>query len=359
MSENIRVLVVDDSAFARTNLSKRLTGDSAIDVVGWARDGAEAVEKVKELRPDVITMDVVMPKMDGLGALEAIMKEHPTPVVMVSALTREGADVTIRALELGAVDFVLKLNTNRSAEMAAGQVVDDVCAKVKMAATAKVRRGTQSPRTRRTPSRPRTPVESRAGAEDTLVIIGVSTGGPKALNEVIPALPADIPAAFLVVQHMPADFTRSLAERLNESARLPVEEARAGSAVETGRVLVAPGGYHMTVSRTRKVKLNDDPTECGVRPSINVTMESVVEVYGASTIGVVLTGMGVDGTRGAGLIKAAGGQVIAEDESTCVVYGMPKSVAEAGYVDRVEPLGRVASEVVRACRARVRQGATA
>jgi len=354
MSRKISVLVVDDSAYARTNLSRRLSEDSELEIIGWAGDGVEAVEKAKELNPDVITMDIVMPKMDGLDALEAIMKDRPTPVVMVSALTREGANITIRALELGAVDFVLK--PGRSTELAVGNVADDICAKVKMAAAATVRAGASSTAKRASASGPTKRVEIASGGKDMAVVIGVSTGGPQALREVLPLFPASTEAAILVVQHMPAGFTRSLAERLNEAAKLPVEEAHAGSTVEPGKILIAPGGFHMTISRSRRVELNDGPTECGVRPSVNVTMESVVNVYGADTIGVLLTGMGNDGTRGAGLIKAAGGRVVAQDESTCVVYGMPKSVAEAGYVDRVVKLNRIAAEVGRTSR---RQSVTA
>lgn len=343
MSRKISVMVVDDSAYARTNLSRRLSEDDEIEIVGWASDGEEAVKKAKELKPDVITMDIVMPKMDGLDALELIMKDCPTPVLMVSALTREGANITIRALELGAVDFVLK--PGRNTELAVGDTADDICAKVKMAAAATVKRAGASG--------PAKPVEVVSSGRDIAVVIGVSTGGPQALSEVLPSFPASTEAAILVVQHMPAGFTRSLAERLNASAKLPVEEAHAGSAVEPGKILIAPGGFHMTINRSRRVELNDGPAECGVRPSVNVTMESVVDVYGGDTIGVVLTGMGSDGTRGAGLIKAAGGRIVAQDESTCVVYGMPKSVAEAGYVDRVVKLNRVAAEVGRTTRRQV------
>ncbi|MCH8815347.1 MAG: chemotaxis response regulator protein-glutamate methylesterase [Chloroflexi bacterium] len=347
MSRKIRVLIVDDSAYARTNLSKRLSSDSDIEIAGWAGDGEEAVQKARELKPDVITMDIVMPKMDGLDALEAIMKDRPTPVVMVSALTREGANITIRALELGAVDFVLKPGS--AVALAVGGIADDICAKVKMAAAARVRAGVRSIAERTSASVPKKPIKVSSG-KGTVVVIGVSTGGPQALREVVPSFRADTEAAILIVQHMPAGFTRSLAERLDEEASLPVEEAHANSVVEPGKVLIAPGGFHMTVTQGRRVALNDDPTECGVRPAVNVTMESVVKVYGADTIGVVLTGMGSDGTRGAGLIKAAGGQVIAQDESTCVVYGMPKSVADAGYVDRVVKLNRIAAEVAVASR---------
>jgi two-component system chemotaxis response regulator CheB len=348
MAQKIKVLVVDDSAYARTVLSRRLIADPDIEVAGFAADGIEAVEKVAALRPDVVTLDIVMPRMDGLGALERIMKDSPTAVVMVSALTREGADVTVRALELGAVDFLLK--PMRGGVSAVHEVTDDLCSKVKTAATAKVPR----PATARRAAVPRDqhPTRSHSAWQRKVVVIGSSTGGPQALRVLLTSLPPDMAVPILVVQHMPAGFTRSLAERLNDLGPLPVKEARAGSRLQNGRVLIAPGGFHMVTNGDGEVQLTSGPPECGVRPSVNVTIESVVAAYAADTVGVVLTGMGSDGTRGAGLIKSAGGQVIVQDESTCVVYGMPKSAAEAGYADRIVPLPHIARELVRVCRAR-------
>ncbi len=352
MAPKIKVLVVDDSAYARTVISARLAADPQIEVVGQAGDGIEALIKIGALRPDVVTLDVVMPRMDGLEALRHIMREYPLPVIMVSALTRAGAEVTVRALELGAFDFVLK--PMRGGAPAVHSLTDELCSKVKLAVRANIASSLTAARKAEAGPPTKGAAKSNYAWQDRTVIIGSSTGGPQALRTVLTSFPADAAVPILVVQHMPAGFTRSLAERLNELGPLPVEEAQPGSKVQAGRVLIAPGGLHMTVTKSGQIRLNDGPPECGVRPSVNVTMASAVEAYGASTIGVVLTGMGSDGTRGAGLIKAAGGQVIVEDESTCVVYGMPKSVVDAGYADRVLPLPRIASEIVRLCRAQPR-----
>jgi two-component system chemotaxis response regulator CheB len=345
MTRKIRVLVVDDSAYARTALSTRLSADPDIEVAGHARDGIEAVDKVRELRPDVVTLDVVMPKQDGLEALERIMKETPTPVVMASALTREGAKVTIRALELGAVDFILK--PTRSWSPDADASTNELAVKVKEAAKANIKGAGQPTRSSvvKSEARPRSP----ASRPKEIVVIAASTGGPQTLRTVLTSLPPDISVPILVVQHMPAGFSRSLAERLNELGPLPVAEASHDSRLEKGRVLLAPGGFHMTIGPRGDVKLDTNPPECGVRPSVNPTMESVTNVYRSATLGVVLTGMGSDGTRGAQLIRAAGGEVLVEDEASCVVYGMPKSVIEAGYADYVAPLSQVASDIARMC----------
>mgnify|MGYP005850128015 CR=1 FL=1 len=340
----VRVLVVDDSAFMRYVISKELSADPAIEVAGAARDGMDALEKIAQLRPDVVTLDLEMPRMDGLTALETIMDEIPVPVILLSSLSQEGASVTIRGLELGAVDFVPKpppihASSSRS-------TWEQLLAKVKGAAGLDVRR-----------LRARVRGASRRVARQTLpargdrrvgklVVLGSSTGGPRALFDVVPRLPADLPAALLVVQHMPAGFTRSLAARLNEVARLEVREAVDGDEIKGGLALVAPGDYHMAVRRGGMVSLDKSPPIHGVRPAVDVTMESAASVYGAATIGVVLTGMGSDGTRGALSIKRAGGTVIAEDESTCVVYGMPRCVREAGAADRIVRLNRVADAIV-------------
>ena len=350
MTRKIRVLVVDDSASVRSIFCRRLAADPEIEVVDHAADGLEAIQKVRDLRPDVVTMDVEMPRMDGLEAVQHIMRESPRPIVMVSALTRAGADVTIRALELGAVDFVLK--PTRGGLPAVHEVTDELCAKIKLVAEARVAgpAGAVDDTDDRSSHDP-SPSQDLPWL-DKVVVIGSSTGGPQALCQVLSSFPNDTAVPVLLVQHMPAGFTRSLAERLNGLSPLQVEEARPGTPLEPGRALLAPGGLHMIATKSHRVGLHTGPPECGVRPSINVTMESVAAVFGASAVGVVLTGMGSDGTRGAGLIKAAGGEVVAQDAATCVVYGMPKSVAEAGYVDSVVPLPRVASEIVCRCRAR-------
>lgn len=349
MTRRIRTLVVDDSASVRSIFSRCLAADPEIEVIGHAIDGIEALEKVKALRPDVLTLDVEMPRMNGLQTIERIMRDSPTPVVMVSALTQAGADVTIRALELGAVDFVLK--PTRAGVAAVHEVIDELCTKVKLASRANVAGAAGAAHGGDGRYQPEPPVSGHFVWQEKVIVIGSSTGGPKALCEVLSSLPGHTAVPILVVQHLPEGFTRSLADRLNGLSRLQVEEARAGTPLSPGHVLVAPGGFHMVVTKGGRVGLNTGPPECGLRPSVNPTMESVAAVYGASTLGVVLTGMGSDGTRGAGLIKAAGGEVIAQDASTSAVYGMPRSVADAGHVDSVVPLPRIASEIVRRCRA--------
>lgn len=342
-SAQIRVLVVDDSATARAVLSRSLAADPQIEVVGVARDGEKALERIKSLRPDVVTLDVEMPGLNGLDTLARIMRECPTPVVMVSAQTRHGADTTIRALELGAVDFVLKPVYGGVAAL--HEVSLELSSRVKLAAGA----------------RPRTPAAARrrAGAGSatfghrpcSIVVIGASTGGPGALRTVLGGLPPDLPVPVVIVQHMPPEFTRSLAARLDELSPLPVKEARDGDALRPGRVLLAPGDRHLVIANGF-VQLTGDPPECGVRPSVNVTLASAARRYGAGTLGVILTGMGSDGTRGAGVVKAVGGVVLAEAESTCVVFGMPRSVQVAGYADEMVPLPEMAAAIARLCGAR-------
>ena len=348
MADDIRVLVVDDSASVRAALIKGLSADPGIDVIGFARDGVEALSKVKALKPDVVTLDVEMPRMDGVHALEQIMADQPTPVVMVSSLTGGGAETTIRALELGAVDFVLK-KAARGTSAVQG-LVTELREKVRQAATANVTGGAREISRRskaaaaaRRRARKARPCEKRA------VVIASSTGGPQALRRVIPALPGDLPVPVLVVQHLPAGFTARMAQSLDSVSPLRVEEARLGGEVSVGQVLIAPGGVHMRISSNGAIRLTLEEREVGVRPAANATMESAALTYGAGTLGVVLTGMGSDGTRGARLIKDAGGEIIAQDESTCVVYGMPKSVVEAGYADHVVPLPDIASAITDLC----------
>ena len=348
MENRIRILVVDDSAFARSAITKTLETDAGLDVIGAARDGAQAVEMTKSLKPDVVTMDVTMPNVDGIAALDQIMRECPTPVVMLSALTTEGAEVTIRALELGAVDFFLKPSIVSPA--GSGNVSDGLTQKIKIAATARI---VKSPR--KAEPAPNQEVKrptkiTRATHLDKVVMIASSTGGPQALCQVIPAIPGDIPALLLIVQHMPSGFTRSLAKRLDHLSEIDVVEAEDGMMVRPGMAILAPGDFHMMVGMNGKIILNQEPQECGVRPSANITMESMSRVYGKMCLGVVLTGMGSDGTRGSALIRAVGGEIIAEDESTCSVYGMPASVAEAGFADNILPLPNIAQEIVRKCR---------
>jgi two-component system chemotaxis response regulator CheB len=338
----VRVLVVDDSATVRAVLTRNLEAHPGIEVVGRAVDGIEALERIKELRPDVVTLDIEMPRLDGLGALARIMQECPTRVVMVSTLTRQGADATLRALELGAVDFIEK--PVGAGTVAALNIAGEVADKVRHAAEARF--------AKRTVSRGPGSLVTNTGGKSWrrgVVVIGSSTGGPPALREVISHLPADLGLPVVVVQHMPPGFTKSMAERLNSASPLHVVEAEEGSRLEVGAVLVAPGGYHLTIDAHRQVHLNEDPPECGVRPSVNVTLESAAKVFGRDVVAAILTGMGNDGTRGAGLVRKAGGVVITEHESTCVVYGMPRSVVDAGFSTEVKPLHDVARAIVQRC----------
>lgn len=357
MAGQVRVLVVDDSAFMRKILTDLLQSDPAITVVGTARDGKEGVAKIQALTPDVVTMDVEMPHLDGFGALRELMLVRPTPVVMVSSHTRAGTEATIRALALGAVDFVAKPSGSISLNMRVAR--DELVEKVKGAARA-------TPRPRRVladlPSlhRERKRVAATSDladwsampqtAADRLVVIGCSTGGPGALHQVLPKLPADLPAGVLVVQHMPAGFTRTLAQRLDAISAIHVKEAEEGDLVVSGQVFVAPGGFHMAVDRDRQIRLNQDPPLHGVRPAVDRTLEAAVAVWGARIVGVILTGMGYDGARAMVHLKKQGGRTVAEDASTCVVYGMPKVVAEMGAADHLLPIYEVAETIVRLVR---------
>jgi two-component system chemotaxis response regulator CheB len=336
----IRVLVVDDSAFVRHILSKHLETDPGITVVGQARDGVEALAQIMTLQPDVVTLDVEMPRMDGLAALQRIMTENPTSVIMLSALTQRGAQVTVQALMRGAVDFCPKPDATVDIQ----SVVEALTAKIKVAAG--VRPAPLAPAA--------TPVTSHAlgigprpfRRGDPVIVIGASTGGPRALQQVLSGLPADLPAAVAIVQHMPPGFTRSLAERLNDTTPLTVQEAADGDRLARGLALVAPGGYHLQFSGGRRVALDDGPPRNYIRPSLDECLESAARYHRAATIGVVLTGMGYDGRAGAKQVKAAGGRMIVEHESTCVVNGMPRSVIEAGWADRAVPLQQIAPTLV-------------
>jgi two-component system chemotaxis response regulator CheB len=338
MSAPIRVLVVDDSVFLRYTLTRRLEAAADIVVVGQAMDGVDALEKIPLLKPHVVILDVEMPRMDGLTALQRIMAECPTPVVMLSAHTQRGARTTIQALIRGAVDFVPKPTNSVDIK----NVMDELLAKVRMAASTPVPVGLREEEpTRVSRVEPRS---FRTG--DPVIVIGASTGGPRALRQLLSDLPADLLAAVAVVQHMPVGFTGPLAQRLNESVALTVREAALGDHLARGLVLLAPADLHLSLKSEGRISLDKGPRRNHLRPAVDVTMESAAEHYNSAVIGVVLTGMGADGTAGAGSIKAVGGRVIAEHESTCVVYGMPRSVVEAGLADRVVPLPGIAAALV-------------
>ncbi len=346
----VKVLIVDDSSFARLSITRQLTADPEIDVVGVARNGIEALEKMKALEPNVVTLDIEMPRMDGLQTLSRIMAEQPTPVVMLSSLTGEGTTTTIRALELGAVDYYLK--SSPASPVGPFGLSDSLVTKVKMAATvsgSKLRTLARTVKPRRVTRM--APTKSPGPPKKTIVI-GSSTGGPSALYEVLPNLPANVPAAILVVQHMPPSFTRSLADRLDQLSEVRVREASTGDPLVAGQVLVAPGDYHMAVTPDGRIRLTQEAPVLGLRPAVDITMKSAASVYGATTIGVILTGMGSDGTKGAAAIRSAGGKVTTQDEASCVVYGMPRSVVESGNSDATVTLPRMAREILRMCEAR-------
>jgi len=352
MTSQIKVLIVDDSAFARLIIARRLGRDPNLRVVGVAIDGVDALAKVRSLRPDVVTLDVEMPNMDGLTTLERIMDECPTPVVMLSRLTDQDTETTIKALEAGAVDFILKPSY---ADAGFSTMTERLAEKVKLAAKVDVRRLkaiSSSGKGIRQRSKVSTPSGTKTTRKTTpakVVVVGSSTGGPRALHELIPGLPADLPATLILVQHMPSGFTKSLASRLANFAQIEVKEAEANDRLRTGLALIAPGDYHLSVSNGDRVRLTREPPKHGLRPAVDVTMEAAARAYRDRCIGVVLTGMGSDGTAGAGIIKRLGGRVIVQDESTSAVYGMPRSVIEAGYADRVVPLPQMAQEILELC----------
>jgi len=338
----VRTLLVDDSAFLRHVLAKRLEAEAGILVVGTAVNGLDALAKIPKLKPDVVILDVEMPRMDGLTALERIMQECPTPVVMLSAHTQRGARITVQALIRGAVDFVPK----PAGRVDIKEVVHELAAKIKIAAASSVQLNKGTPLAYGKTGHPVEAGLSPFRAGDPVIVIGASTGGPRALQLLLSALPADLPAAVAVVQHMPTGFTASLAQRLNESTQLTVREATRHERLARGLVLLAPGDHHLLFRRGRRTALDQGPKRNHVRPAVDVAMESAAENYGSAAIGIVLTGMGSDGMAGAGQIKAAGGQVIAEHESSCVIYGMPRSVVEAGFADHTLPLRKISSTLI-------------
>ncbi len=347
----IKVLVVDDSPILRKLITQALREDREIEVVGTASNGKEAVEKAPRLRPDVITLDIEMPIMDGLTALEKLRRIYPKArVIMFSSLTEKGAKETIKALSLGAFDFVTKPST-RSLTESIKKIQEELIPKIKTAAPRRVPSPIRPPVGRAAPIRPaapkvpprRVPTRPLVGKKE-VVAIGVSTGGPKALAEVIPRLPANFPVPILIVQHMPPIFTAQLAQRLDQLSALKVVEAGEGNPLAPGKVFIAPGDFHMEVKvrgGAKVIHLHKGPPENSCRPAVDVLFRSVAQVFGGKSVGVILTGMGHDGLAGAKLMKEQGALIIAQDEATSVVYGMPRAVVEAGLADYVLPLGEI------------------
>jgi two-component system chemotaxis response regulator CheB len=348
MSERVRVLVVDDSALMRKLISQILARDNDIEVVGTAMDGALGLKKVADLKPDVVTLDLEMPRMDGMEMLRQITKKSRVPVIIVSALSTEGASATFRALAFGAFDFVAKPRDAASAHME--EIAEDLIAKIKAAANSKSRQ-VQAPalpehiKASKPASRPR--------QEPTkIVAIGISTGGPNALLYMLAKLPGDFRGSIIVVQHMPEGFTHMFANRLNESCAIDVKEAQSGDLITAGRALICPGNRHIKVRRMplgNTVVLSDEPRVNGHRPSADVLFRSLASEFGSRGVGLLMTGMGEDGAAGLGLVKDAGGVTIAQSEESCVVFGMPKVAIERGFATRVIPLDKLASTLASQC----------
>jgi two-component system, chemotaxis family, protein-glutamate methylesterase/glutaminase len=344
-SKKFRVLVVDDSAFMRKVLESIFNADEHLQVVGHAKDGREAIALSESLKPDVITMDLNMPHMDGLQATAHIMTSSPRPIVVVSSESKEGASSTLKALELGAIEFVTKPNSGIDLDMQS--VKDELLRKVRMAAKVRVVRTAsrlantlQAPSTARTPPSQASPTPksipiSTADLRFPVVVLAASTGGPATFMRMAPGFTRDFPAAVILVQHMPAAFTTQYALQLAEFTAIRVKEAEENEPIQAGTLYICPGGQHLRVSPTGRMQLDAVTGRIeGYLPNIDVTMESVAQYAGAMSIGVVLTGMGSDGARGARAIKSAGGLVLAQDEATSVIFGMPAEAIKAGAVDQ-------------------------
>lgn len=344
-NKKIRVLVVDDSAFIRRAVIRMFDGHPDIQVIDVASNGEMAVALVKELHPDVVTLDVKMPVLDGLSALGRIMTECPTPVVMLSSLTEKGGENTLRALELGAVDFVDK--SAAGGPMDISSLARELASKIIIAARVDVGKLNAGGETKQSAVKGQLLVTNR---ETEIVLVGTSTGGPPALQAILSRLPVNFPCPILIVQHMPAGFTASLAERLNRLSALSVKEAENDERVLQGKAYIAPAGLHMSLNRCGnelRIRLDLSPADTLHRPSVDTLFESAAAVCGRKCLAFVLTGMGKDGSSGALAIKNAGGRIIVESEETSIVFGMPKSVMASVTVDGVVPLHAVADTMIK------------
>jgi two-component system chemotaxis response regulator CheB len=344
MDRVLKVLVVDDSAYVRKVVKQMLSRSPFLEVVGTARDGREALELVEQLDPDVVTCDLIMPELDGVGFVREQMARRPVPIIIMSIASETG-EAALTALDAGAVDFVQKPTALATEKIF--EVSDELIEKVKAAANipmARVRAAAPSGEAEALQA----PASVTRKELVDLVVIGISTGGPQALKQLIPQLPADFPAPVAMVMHMPVGYTEMYARKLNEHSPLDVREAREGDALRAGVVLLAPAGRHLTFRRAggeAVAHLDSRPFEMPHRPSVDVLFQSAAETYGQRVLGVVMTGMGSDGRAGAAWIKAQGGLVYTESEETCVVYGMPSSVVEAGLSDRSVPLDKMARAI--------------
>lgn len=348
MNSPLRVLVVDDSALMRKLIPEILATDKSIQVVGTAMDGSFGLKKIEELKPQVVTLDLEMPGMGGLDMLKEIMRRHQLPVIVVSSHSTQGASVTLKALSMGAFDFVAK---PADVSGCMPEIAAELISKIKAAAQS---RGIV-PRPAETAQLPAAKIKhtpSPHGDPSRVVAIGVSTGGPRALQYLLPQLPKDFPGTILVVQHMPEGFTEMFARRLDEVCAIAVKEAQSGDLLLAGRALISPGNRHLKVKRLPLADvavLSDDPPVNGHRPSVDVLFKSVAAEFGQRGVAVLMTGMGEDGATGMGYVKAAGGTTVAQDEQSCVVFGMPKAAIEHNYATRVVPLEGLANAIMSQC----------
>ncbi len=348
MKPNIRVLVVDDSALMRKLIPEALLHDSSIEVVGTAMDGAMGLKKLEELKPDVVTLDLDMPRMDGMEMLRQITRKHHVPVIVVSAHTEEGASLTLKALGLGAFDFVTKPQSAARGHIQ--QIATELSLKIKAAAHAGAPKMILTVPTIKQKQPPKFSTQPRWPSR--IVAIGVSTGGPQALQYLFSQIPADFPGCIVVVQHMPEGFTQMFAQRLDESCGLEVKEAQSGDLLLAGRALVCPGDRHIKVRRMDHgdvAILVDQPRVNGHRPSVDVLFHSVAQEFGPKAIGILMTGMGEDGAAGLGAIRQAGGYTIAQNPESCVVDSMPRAAIQQGFAQRVVSLSALAEALISKC----------
>jgi two-component system chemotaxis response regulator CheB len=351
----ISVLVVDDSAFMRATLSRMINSDPALFVVGTADNGREALERIATLDPDVVTLDVVMPGLGGLETLRCIMAQSPRPVIMVSSTTVENAEVTFSALGAGAFDYVPKELSSASLDIA--HISGDLIAKIKAAARSRLSRGAL-PVPRKPPQAVATFEVQPFPTVPAIVAIGASTGGPKALEEILPLLPGDLSVPILIVQHMPPGFTAAFARRLNTLCSIRVREAQHQEIIQPGVAYIAPAGIHLTVQRPTDsraiISLTSHPDDHPHIPSVDVMMESVAAQFRSLAMGIILTGMGSDGALGMKAIHRLGGFTVGQDEATCIVYSMPRACAEGGILRRVVPPAEIPAQILQATRYRKR-----
>ncbi len=346
--DRIRVLVVDDSVVIRRLVTKALSSEPVIEVVGTASNGAIGLQRIPELKPDLITLDIEMPDMNGIEMLKRVRQEYPhLRVIMFSTLTERGAGITLQALSLGADEYVAKVSNEGSLDESLRRLQEDMIPKIKQFFG--VNGPSPAAQPAAAPIQPVKPVVPGVKLKPKVVVVGVSTGGPAALAAILPSLPSSFPLPILVVQHMPPVFTRLLAERLSEGCQLKVREASQDDPVEPGTVLLAPGDYHMKVvskGGAVRIALDQTPQQNSCRPAVDPLFASAAEVYGGAVVAAVLTGMGRDGLRGAEALKARGATVIVQDEASSVVWGMPGAIAGAGLADRVLPLDQVVHEII-------------